>query len=115
ANDANDTNTNVETKIKNIINEIKIKTKEIDKLEEYIWSGKEISIHRDNEIFKLYDQLSDDFYETGKINYNSWINFSDLIKKAKPSNFGLGTETLYDPNVRKSLEIMACELNPGFV
>jgi hypothetical protein len=39
------------------------------------------------------------------------LNLAELVEWAEPSCFGLGEETVFDPQVRHSLEIRASELN----
>ena len=43
------------------------------------------------------------------------LNVPELIESAKPSCFGKGPETVFDPEVRNSLEIAAEELNIGLL
>ncbi len=87
-------------------------------LETEIFSGKNVKINFEDDITSICRGFGDgkNFYETGTIknNYHS-LNINELINKAKPSKFGQGTDTLYDPNVRSSLEIMASELDPVFI
>jgi len=101
---------------KDLKTELMDKINELNTLESEIFSGNQIEIFMDDEIADICQDFDNDYYETGPIRRNIYnYNLPELIKIAKPSNFGLGTETKYDPNVRNSLEVMASELDPGFV
>jgi hypothetical protein len=84
-------------------------------LESEIFKGDYKEIHVNDEIAKLCEDFDNDYYETGKVKKNYRLDLNQLIAKAKPSNFGLGTKTKYDPNVRNSVEVMASDLDPEFV
>jgi hypothetical protein len=95
--------------------ELQFKVDLLNKIEEQIMSGNRIDINLNDDIADLCESFDNDYYETGTIKRNFKIDLNQLIEKAKPSNFGLGTETKYDPEVRNSLEIMACDLDPKFI
>jgi hypothetical protein len=94
------------------------KIEKLNQLQTEIFGGTHIDVNVDDKISKICNDLTDNnnYYEEGYIenNYNmSYIK--DLLKIAQPSKFGRGTETLYDPNVRNSSEILASEIDPKFI
>ncbi len=97
------------------IDALKDSAKQIKELEEKIFEGDHLPVKFNGGIIKLCENLVSDVYEMGPISDNYHIDIEELIKKATASKFGLGTQTVYDPNVRNSLEIMADELDPKFI
>jgi hypothetical protein len=61
--------------------------------------------------FRNYLQRNKTLFKSSTFGPSGVLNIPELIESAKPSCFGKGPETVFDPEVRNSLEIVAEELN----